>query len=360
VLRPYLYRVINSYRLNTERKKYFIQQYLQEEYLHGGVGGTDAEKVLLAKGFEPILFPHHHTFSLKAKISRLLFLIRTFSRIKKGSVVVFLFPVYAGMNRLLLRWLKGKDTRLICFIADINGLKDGDERLLREEINFFRRFDYFIVHNENMKDWLHKQVSANTKVVTIDFFDFLTKPVNRQRDISYDIVFAGNLEKSSFLKDIHHLTGTPSLHFHLYGAGQTGEVLSQKNVTYYGVEKPYELPAKLNGSFGLLWDGDSIDKPGGSLGGYMQYISHHKLSLYVLSGLPIIVPASAASAPLIEQYKIGFAVNSLYDIARRIKELSPADYRQMQINMQPLAEKISKGECLGEAIDELMKKIWAA
>ncbi|HEY6505916.1 MAG TPA: hypothetical protein VIZ28_18205, partial [Chitinophagaceae bacterium] len=334
----------------------FIQQYLQEGYLHGGIGGTDAERILLEKGFEPVFFPYHHEFSLKARISRFLFLVKTVFSIKKGSVIIFLFPVYARMNKLLLQWLKKRNNRIICVIADINGLKDGDDKMLKEEIRFFRQFRYFIVHNDKMRSWVYDHISKDCRIATIEFFDFLTKPVSRLQDISFDIVFAGNLEKSSFLKGLQLLQpGNPSLHFHLYGAGQGNAVYAQPNITWHGIEKPYELPAKLEGSFGLVWDGDSIDKPGGSLGEYMQYISHHKLSLYIISGLPLIVPATAASAPLVEKYKIGFSVNSLFEIEGKIKNLSPAEYRQMQVNMQPLAEKISKGECLGEAIDDILK-----
>jgi hypothetical protein len=339
-------------------KKYFIQQYMQEEYLHGGVGCVDAERILLAKGFKPVCFPYHNSFSFWAKISRFFFLLKMFFAIKKGSAIVFLFPVYAGMNRILLSLLRRKNVQLVCFIADINGLKDADEIVLQKEIVFFCRYGYFIVHNEKMKQWLCGQVASVRIVSIIGFFDFLAKPVTRQRNISFDIVFAGNLEKSTFLEKLHLLNkDQPGLHFHLYGAGETETMLDQKNVTYHGVENPYQLPGKLNGSFGLLWDGDTIDKPGGSLGHYMQYISHHKLSLYILSKLPIIVPATAASAPLIEKYKIGFAVNNLYEIEDKIKRLPAAEYQQMQINMHPLAEKISKGECLGNAIDEIMKLI---
>lgn len=339
------------------KKKYFIQQYAQEEYMHGGIGGTDAEKILLAKGFEPVFFPHHDGFSFWAKLSRLFFLIKMFSRIKKGSVIVFLFPVYAKMNRLLLNRLeKKRNVQLICFIADINGLKDGNENLLQKEVVFFRRFRFFIVHNEKMKQWLHDYVAHDCAVSSIEFFDFLTPPVSFSKDVTPDIVFAGNLAKSVFLEKLYLLDKDhPSLHFHLYGAGHTDAMIAQKNVTYHGIEKPYKLPGKLNGSFGLLWDGDSIDLPGGSLGHYMQYISHHKLSLYILSKLPVIVPVTAASAPLIEKYKIGFAVNDLFEIENKIKNLAPGEYRQMQTNMEPLAEKISKGQCLGNAIDELVK-----
>ena len=148
-----------------------------------------------------------------------------------------------------------------------------------------------------------------------------------------------------------------SLHFYLYGPGCTELMRAQKNATWLGIEKPYDLPAKLQGSFGLLWDGDSIDEPGGSLGDYMQYISHHKLSLYILSGLPLIVPAIAGSAGLVEKYKIGIAVKSLYEIENKIKDMTDDEYQQMKKNMQPLAAKISTGSCIKEALQKLMSEI---
>jgi hypothetical protein len=341
------------------KRKYFIEQFLSEEYMHGGITCVDAEKVLVSKKFESILFPFHYSYSFKAKISRLYFLLKTFFVVRRGSIVVFISPVYAKMNRLLVNLLaRKKGIQLICFIADINGIKDGDDAVLQKEISFFKQFRYFIVHNEKMSEWIYKNISANAVTTTVEFFDFFTKPVILEREFSFDIVFAGNLEKSPFLEDLHLLSANNTLlHFHLYGPGKTEAMISQKNVTYHGVERPYDLPAKLTGSFGLLWDGESIDKPGGSLGHYMQFISHHKLSLYILSKLPIIVPATAASAPLIEKYKIGFAIDNLHEIEARIKKISPDEFTQMQMNMYSLAEKISRGECLGNAIDEIMKQL---
>lgn len=333
--------------------KYFIQQYSQQEYRHGGIGYVDAEKILLSMGYRPVLFPYQADFSLKAKIGRFRYLLRTLREIKKGSTVVFLFPVYAKMNRLLLRLLSKKKIKIICFLTDINGLKDGDEKLLRQETKFFRRFSYFIVHNEKMKQWLEEQ-APGARSVTIDFFDFLTNSITMVNSLSFDIVFAGNLEKSTFLEQLHLLEhSSPSLRFHLYGPGSTPAMVRQSNVKWFGIERPYDLPLKLKGAFGLLWDGETIEKPGGSLGDYMQYISHHKLSLYIISRLPVIVPATAASAPLIEKYRIGFAVNSLYEIESIIRSMSRQDYLRMQDNMVDLARKISKGGCLKEAMEKL-------
>jgi hypothetical protein len=337
-------------------KKYFIQQYMQGDYLHGGVGLADAEKILMSLGFQAISFPCHHSFSLRAKLARSLFLFKMLFAIKKDSVVIFLFPVYARMNLLLLKWLGNKNVKIVCYIGDIDGIKDGDEKLLRKEISFFKRFKYFVVHNKRMKDWLHTNVPGDRHAVMIRFFDFLAKPVLVQRYLSSNIVFAGYLAKSLFLEKLHVLEKTePSVHFHLYGPGQSNAMISQDNVTSYGAEEPHTLPVKLKGSFGLIWEGDSIDKPSGSLGRYIEFISHHKLSLYILAGLPIIVAGSAASASLVKEYKIGFTIQSLYEIDEKIKAVSETDYREMQANMEPLANKISKGDFLKSALDELME-----
>jgi hypothetical protein len=330
--------------------KYFIQQYSQQEYQHGGVGYVDAERILAGMEYIPILLPDQESFSLKAKFRRLSYLIKVLSRIKKGSTIVFLFPVYAFMNRILLWFLTRKGIKIICFITDINGLKDGSPRKLRQEVGFFRRFHYFIVHNQKMEQWVSEKVPGS-HCVTIEFFDFLTNTVTMVNSFSYDIVFAGNLEKSSFLEKLHLLrSSSPLLSFHLYGPGRTEAMVKQPNVVWHGVERPYDLPVKLKGAFGLLWDGDSIEKPGGNLGDYMQYISHHKLSLYIISRLPMIVPATAASATLIEKYKIGFVVNSLYEIEEKLRTMSKQDYLRMQDNMVQLARKISTGKCLREAL----------
>jgi len=286
----------------------------------------------------------------------MLFLLKMFFIVERNSIVFFLFPVYARMNLVLIKWLSKRNVKIVCYIGDIDGIKDGDEELLGKEIRFFSRFKYFVVHNKRMTEWLHENVRGDRHAVMIRFFDFLAVPFQGQRHLSSNLVFAGNLAKSSFLETLYLLHRTePSLHFHLYGPGQSNEMISQDNVTWHGVEEPHTLPLKLEGSFGLLWEGDSIEKTSGSLGHYIEYISHHKLSMYILARLPIIVAASAASASLVEEYKIGIIIHSLYEIEERIKAISEADYGEMQANMEPLANKIGKGDFLKSAVEELME-----
>lgn len=319
------------------------------------MGYVDAEQILIKEGFKVIEFPHHQSFSLFAKLGRMRYLLKQVSVVKKDSIVIFLFPVYAKMARILIRRLVKKGVRCICYLTDINGIKDGDEAGLAREIAFLKQFRYFIVHNAGMKKWLDSTIPGNV-AEEINFFDFLTAPLNIRRPLSNDIVFAGNLSKSPFLEKLYLLKNTP-LHFNVYGPGETKALLDQENVSWLGAIPPYQLPSVLQGSFGLLWDDACIDKPCGNYGAYMPYISHHKLSLYILSRLPIIVPAIAGSAPLVEKYRIGFAINSLYEIPAKIQQLSEAEFLRMQENMKTLAQAISTGECLRGAVGRLSAKI---
>jgi len=43
---------------STGYNKYVIKQYSQLEYLHGGVGYVDAERILIKEGFQKTLHSH--------------------------------------------------------------------------------------------------------------------------------------------------------------------------------------------------------------------------------------------------------------------------------------------------------------
>ena len=313
------------------------------------MGIVDAEKILIAEGYQPLRFPFHFSFSFIAKIARLFYLIRMSWTIPNGSQVVIIFPLHARMNRMLIELLRRKkDLKIVCFISDIDGLKDGNDILLEKEIRYLKRFDNFIVHNEAMKEWLENSMGEK-KVAMIEFFDFLAKPVQSDRKKSNTVVFAGNLSKSGFLSRVEALP----LKLNLFGQPVSREMIEQSNVDYKGVYDPYELPTMMDGSFGLVWDGDSAEGMDGSLGYYMQYISHHKLSLYILAGLPVITNCHAGSAQLVKKYGIGFCVDDLRDVKPKIDAITDEQYQQMIFNMQLLAKRISEGGCLRKALADL-------
>lgn len=341
--------------MSQSRKFYYIQEHLHRRVQHGGIGNIDIERILIQNKFIPIVFPGQDDFSFVNKIRRLLYLLKIIFNLKRNSVVFYQFPLYARMHQLLVRALPLKGVKLICFIIDINGLKDGDPKVLRQELRELKRNRYFIVHNEKMKAWLKERVPG-AKVSTIGFFDFLAQPFYNERSMEPVIVFAGNLEKSGFLNRLNEIEhSSPFISFHLYGPGISEKVAQQQNVVYKGSFDPYKLPAKLEGSFGLIWDGDGIHGPEGSLGHYMNVISHHKLSLYIVSGLPLIVPAFSASAPMVMNYGIGILINDLNEISNAIDSVTMVDYARMRQNLIPLSRRITEGLNTKEAVDNLVR-----
>lgn len=345
---PDLYYTMSIFRST----RYFLQEHLhRKDVVHGGIGNIDAEKILLSKGYHPISFPCPDSFSLAAKLKRIWYLCRVFTGLPKGAVVVVQFPVYPRIHQLLVKMLSWrKQVTVICFIADIDGLKTGDGVLLQKEIETYRRFNYFIVHNTAMERWV-RGFAPNSVVRQITFFDFLTQPVIKPRDHQGGVVFAGNLAKSGFLHRLDELK--PPVQLALYGAGAGQLDHWPPYVHFKGIYDPYSLPQHLEGSYGLVWDGDSVDGCAGPLGAYMAYISHHKLSLYIVAGLPVITATKAASAELVQRYGIGFAVDSLHEMADLIGNTDAATYQTLVNNTREWAQRISKGDCLGAALDSI-------
>lgn len=252
-------------------KKYFIQEHLHRETFHGGICNIDAEKIFLSLGYKAIQFPGTHDFSIRSKWKRSLYLIRLFFTISSRDLVVFQFPLYAKIHELLLRMLHIKGVPIICFISDIEGLRDGNKELLEKEKKAFRRFKLFIVHNERMRQWL-QPIVPGAAISQLLFFDYLTTPAHQHRTKDTRIVFAGNLQKSPFIYKLGQLkTNSPQLLFYIYGAGHGEKNSFPENVTYKGVLPPYELVTQIQGSFGLVWDGPGIESCTGNYGSYLVF-----------------------------------------------------------------------------------------
>jgi len=348
--------------MRFNRPVYFIQEHLHEEFYHGGIGPSDIERILLQEGAKALFFPYHDRFTLKAKLARLLFLVRMVLTLESNAVLLFQYPMYARIHYLFIRLLSffRKRVKIVCLIDEINGLKYGDDRLLDWEKKYFTRFNYFIVHNESMKNWFNSQVPGRTLEI-LELFDFLAAPVTAPRPMAPVVAYAGNLAESGFQYKLSPMTGSKgTLQIHLYGLPAPGSTVVPLNVSYKGAFKPYDLPAKMEASFGLIWDGDSADDITGSFGHYMRFISHHKVSLYIISNMPCIVYEKAGTANFICRQGIGFTIRHLDDIMPAIDSLSEEDYQLMCANTRRLAQKLSNGEHLKRALAALLEKMEAA
>lgn len=327
--------------------KYFLEAYAGIQFHHGGVGNTDAETILRQEGYLPLKLPDTAGFYLP--MQRWIAANRLLRNIPADSTVVVHHPIYPRMYRYLVRRLLGKKIRVVLLVADIDGLKDNDEPVLAREIDLFRSIHYFIVHNANMEAFI-REYAPLAKVVQLGPFDFLATPYSGTRMQFQGINFSGNLSKSPFLEKVGQISG---LQFQVYGEGCTPGMLAQPNLQYHGIHPAQQLPSILKGSYGLIWDGVSLDEPTDALGRYMHYIHHHKLSLYILAGLPVIAPVFSGSAAFILTHQIGWLVNTLYEIPDLLKTIDRVTYEQTCRRMIPLARSISTGMHLRKALSAI-------
>lgn len=268
----------------------------------------------------------------------------------RDKVVVMQYPFDA--NRLIyfvlcnmLRYRTG-----ILFVHDIDSLRDMGRFTLRDELAVMNSARVVVLHNDRMIEKL-RGLGLCTKVVNLQLFDYLLpeEPPHTNFQLGRDIIFAGNLGKSTFLTQIP--SKLMNIHFVLYGIGLPATVQNNINVTYRGSFSPEEIPYKLKGNFGLIWDGTSFFSCDGSVGKYMQYNNPHKLSLYIAAGLPVVVWEKAAIADFVEKYNIGFTVSSLYDLEKRIESVSEPMYMEYRENIKKLQAKVCKGFFTKRALD---------
>ena len=75
-----------------------------------------------------------------------------------------------------------------------------------------------------------------------------------KRKQGYSCIIAGNLDKQ---KSAYVYELPKDIAFDLYGPNYTGQ--AGGNICYHGSFPPAELPYELEGNFGLVWDGISVD-----------------------------------------------------------------------------------------------------
>lgn len=320
----------------------------------------DVNQICQSMGMRPIdfpKFPNHYS-----KLRKRLWLytvvpmnwIKVFFRVKKGDVVLFQHPMYA--NRLITPMVKGiRKLKGCCFVAlihDLESLRKGIGGVVsykqdREEYSdtvMLDAFDRVICHNPSMREYMLRQGFADEKLITLEIFDYLCPDNGRKPELGdrADIAVAGNLAptKSGYVYDMD----VSSIRLDLYGIHfQEDAFHGKENVRYNGAFHPDELPGKLEGSFGLVWDGPVSTTCAGNTGEYLKYNNPHKTSLYLAANLPVIIWEQAALASFVKEHGLGITVGSLSQIDAAVRSLSREEYDRMAKNAHAMGEKIRSG-----------------
>lgn len=346
------------------------KNFIADAYRTAGVKARDdADRIFEDAGFTPLVVTGPADRDNMGKLQKLKAHLdikkswqKSLEAVKSGDTVVIQFPAVNHSLFLgsVVKQLVKNNVTVTALIHDLELLRlsiAGEIaaltkwRLKKEELSVLHLFSKIIVHNDSMKEYMHKTLGVDKEKMTVlQIFDYLIdgadkKPLPETCDNFRSVIVAGNLNK---MKSAYIYELPDNFDYELYGPNYTGDVTDRKH--YHGSFPPDELPYVLNGGFGLVWDGTSAATCSGVWGEYLRYNNPHKTSLYLASGIPVVIWKHAALADFVKNNGCGITVESLFDIPDTINAISKEQYDEMRRNAREISKKLTDGYYLKKAL----------
>ena len=346
-----------------------MKYYLKEGFLHdnnvknaGNKARNDVEEIVKREGYQALVLSVDNWYemsTLKAQLHKSKAIGQTLDQLQQGDELLIQFPMlhHSFFTTYHVKKAQKKGVKVNFIIHDLEALRYVNVenfplkhkiRIQIQESGLLGAADGIIAHNPIMKSVLVDKGIAVDKIVSLGIFDYLIPNFQEKTGLTKNqpIIVAGNLaqEKAGYL---YTLPKAPD--YNLYGVG-FDESRALENETYFGSFLPDELPAALEGGFGLVWDGDSAETCSGVFGEYLRYNNSHKASLYLASGFPLVVWEESALSTFVLDNHCGISVGSLSELAEKIKSLSDEEYQQLVSCSQKIGKNIRAGYYLKTAL----------
>jgi hypothetical protein len=226
-----------------------------------------------------------------------------------------------------------------------------------QEIRRLMHADYVIASNGVMRQWLASRGYSHP-LGALGLFDYRSKTVHHEQERTKgecSIVYAGALamRKNAFILQIPDVISGYELH--IYGNRSGLPSLKESpRVIFHDFMPADKFIESVQGDFGFVWDGDSLDSCTGSFGEYLRWNSPHKVSFYIRAGLPVVVWREAALASIVEKEGIGLCIDSIRQLGERLAAITPEQHATMLRNVSRVSQKMSEGGFLRNALQEAM------
>lgn len=340
--------------MTQSKKQQKMNCYLARDYKGtlsaGNKARTDIEAIMASLGYRNLALKQSVSHGgLKHFVRNLAGVLKQCALIQKGDIMVLQYPMKKYFTPVC-HIAHARGAKVVALIHDLGSFR---RKALTEEkeIRRLSNADLIIAHNAAMRRWLERR-GCTAKVTELGIFDFLnhSRPAeDHEPGANYKVVYAGNLQrrKNSFLYSIK----PQGWSMVLYGNGfEASEAAGSENIDYRGFAKPSDLIKDAGGDFGLVWDGDSIQKCSGAYGEYLRVNNPHKTSLYIRCGLPVIIWKEAALAPFIEREGLGITVGSLEELHDILPSITPDQYIEMRRRVLAIGERLANGKYAGAAL----------
>lgn len=285
-------------------------------------------------------------------------IIKMIFTIKKDDLIVLQYPVKKYFS-FICNFAHLRNAKVIALIHDLGSMRR-KKLTIKKEISRLMHADHVIASNEIMATWL-KDHGYNNSLGSLGLFDYRSVSKSKERTSDnnhYSIVYAGALaiRKNAFLLKMQDLAKDYKLNIYGNRSGLPG-LIDSDSIHVHDFMKSEEFISSVDGDFGFVWDGDSVDTCSGSFGEYLRWNSPHKVSFYLRAGLPIIVWDKAAVAPIVKREEIGICISSIAELNDILKSITVEKMQIMRHNVNRVSKDLSNGAFLSKAVNESVKKL---
>lgn len=351
-------------------KIYYLRDTKKNEPNGGNKAKSDFYTIFEKMKFRELDFSFKSHNKIIRNFEKILLPVRLLSLCKiltKESIVIVQIPTYAiNIYSSIFFWLKKIIRfRMILIIHDIERLRNiyhFSKLYLKNEDKYLKKADIVICHNEYMKKYLENKEIDTNRIVVLGIFDYILNEKEKLNIANIDNKMIVNVAGSLDVKRSPYIYKLLNMEFHkinlkLYGPEYNLRLVKKNSNCFMGCYPASEIPYKLYGGWGLVWDGDRISDCSGNYGKYLVYINQHKVSLYIAAGLPIIIWEKAGLADFVAENEIGILISDLRTLEDKIENVDDRLYMQMVKNIEKIREKLLVGSYAELAIKTAVSKL---
>lgn len=275
-----------------------------------------------------------------------------------NSLIFLQYPLVScppKMALYILNKLYDNGNKLLFIIHDLDSFRHYKSR--DTEKSFLRFATAAIVHSPEMAKSLQEILDKQTYSVPLEYFDYRSsiciEPRKDMRKVS--LIFAGNLSKAPFLKHLSELPLDGGFQINLYG--MLSSLIHENQYVHYKGKFDANDFSSIEGNWGLVWDGESIDTCSGNFGKYLRINAPFKFSLYLAANCPVVVWRQSAMAQYVEQQHLGICVDSIKDIPNVISNLSDSELKGIKESVAKASVEVRSGAKLKCALQKILEEI---
>lgn len=339
-------------RENLQVAMYITNSYEMDHHKSLGIRQQNVAGIARGLGFLEMPVPRYlPAIDSKSELKRQV--MGVVSAIKDNDIVVFQSPSWNGADydkALLEEVRRHRNIRLVVFIHDVLPMMfNGTEREYQQAVEIYNMADLVIVPTESVLDFLRREGMKVKKVLIQPMIDLVSDVEMHIPELQRQIFFMGLPEEYRFISSWDY---DVLLKLFTHKEVEKLEVLEANRISVEEGRNCTEVLAALNqGGFGLIWEPDRQPD-------YRKSMQSDLLPFYLAAGIPVIMEKGFAHEQTVEDYELGFVVNSLEEAAERVKTISEEEYRQLADNVKNISILIRGGfftkKLLIDAVNYLM------